>query len=310
MNAGIRTVGLLYPGEMGAGLAALLRAQGVEVVTTVRGRSAATAARARQLELVVLDTLEEVVRRSDAILSVVPPGAAEEVAAAYCAAAHLAPAGGVYVDVNSVGPELARSIAQRLDRQGRSFVDAAVNGLAANLVTGGTLFLSGSRAEAVAACFGGAMRVRVLGDQPGQASAMKMLLSGLSKGVSALFLELAVLAERRGMLGELMSASSEIYPGIADLARRMLPTYALHAGRRVTEMTELEATARGAGLRPCVIASVRQLHEQLAGALPEARDDTQPFAAASMIETLAAQGLLSQDETARVAARRGEDHGK
>jgi 3-hydroxyisobutyrate dehydrogenase-like beta-hydroxyacid dehydrogenase len=305
-----RTIGLLYAGELGAGLAALLRARGTSVVTTVSGRGEATAARARQLGLTVFDTVADVVRRSDVVLSVVPPSAADEVAAAYCADAHHAPPASIYVDVNSIGPELARSIAARVEACGRSFVDGAVNGLAANLVTGGTLFLSGTRSTDVAACFEGAMRVRVLGEQPGHASATKMLLSGLSKGVSALFLELAVLAERRGMLGDFMAASSEIYPGITDLARRMLPTYAQHADRRVTEMNELEATATASELRPCVIAAVRHLHEQLAEALTAPARSAGPVTAASMIETLAAHGLLAKDATAARAARPGEDHGQ
>ena len=141
---------------------------------------------------------------------------------------------------------------------------AAVNGLAKNLAPGGTLFLSGPRCAEIAQLIGDAMRVRLLGDEYGRASAMKMLLSGLSKGVCALFAETALIADRRGMLDEMIQAYALIYPGIMTLIERMFPTYAQHAARRAAEMRELEATARATGIEPCTLSGARELHEQLA----------------------------------------------
>ena len=108
------------------------------------------------------------------------------------------------------------------------------------------------------------MRVRVVGAEYGRASAMKMLLSGLSKGVCALFAETALIAHRRGMLDEMIQAYALIYPGIMALIERMFPTYSQHAARRAAEMCELEATARASGVEPCTISGARELHEQLA----------------------------------------------
>ncbi len=263
-----KTVGLLYPGEMGAALSSLLRRRGTPVVTTVCGRSAATARRAAEGGAVVVGCLADVVRASDVVFSVIVPSAAEEVAHQYAELAHLAPAGAVFVDANSIAPDKAAAMARRLESRGRSFVDASINGLAKNLATSGTLFLSGPRAGEIERLFAGAVRVRVLGNAVGRASAMKMLLGGLSKGICALFAELALLAERQGMLEEMLDATATTYAGVAAVAERMLPTYARHAGRRATEMEELEATARAAGLEPCVITAVRELHERFARAMP------------------------------------------
>ena len=267
MSTTLPTVGVLYPGEMGSAVAALLRSRGVAVATTARGRSAATAALARASGAAVLDSFEEVVRGSDVLISLVVPAAAERVAAEYCAAAHAAPAGAIYVDANSVAPARAVRMRERVEAAGRSFVDASVNGLAKNLASSGTVFLSGPRAADVARLFDGATRVRVLGDEAGRASAMKMLLGGLSKGLCALFAELAVLAHEQGMLDEMLDATGRAYGGVLSVAERMLPTYARHAGRRLTEMDELEATARAAGLEPRVIGGVVGFHAALARAL-------------------------------------------
>src|SRR5947207_2171998 len=107
--------------------------------------------------------------------------------------------------------------------------------------------------------------VKLPGERPGRASAMKMLLSGLSKGVCGLFVETALVAERQGMLAEMTEAYAQIYPGIMAVVERMLPTYPQHAGRRAAEMAELEQTALAAGLEPCVLAAVARVHEMLAG---------------------------------------------
>ena len=107
-----------------------------------------------------------------------------------------------------------------------------------------------------------------------------MLLGGLSKGVCALFAELALLAHRQGMLRDLTEATSRTYPGIAALVARMLPTYPRHASRRETEMSELEATARAAGMRPRVIEAVCRVHEEFARAWPPGASSAAGFEAA------------------------------
>jgi 3-hydroxyisobutyrate dehydrogenase-like beta-hydroxyacid dehydrogenase len=292
------TIAVLYPGDMGAALAAVLKLRGYRVVTTLQERGQQTIARSREVGLEVLDSLADVVRQSNIVLSLVPPAAAEEMAAAYCSLAHLAPADALYVDVNSIGPELKAAIAAKLDDAGRGFVDAAVNGLAKNLTKSGTLFLSGARAKEAATLFEGPVRVRVLGDEIGRAAAMKMLLAGLSKGLCGLFAELALMAQRRGLLGEMLQASSAIYPGMMLVVDRMLPTYAEHAARRATEMSELEETARAAGIEPCVIEAVRRLHEEIAAvSFDAAGEKSSGFTVASLIERLAAEGVLDAAAT-------------
>jgi 3-hydroxyisobutyrate dehydrogenase-like beta-hydroxyacid dehydrogenase len=288
-------VAVLYPGELGAGFAAMLRSRGVRVITTLGERGEATARRCREVGIEVLGTFEQVVEQANVVISLVPPGAAEEVAETYCGLAHLAPDHALFVDANSIGPELATTIAAKVEASGAGFVDAAINGLAKNMRASGTLFLSGERASEVAALVGAGMRVRMLGNSAGRASAMKMLLAGLSKGICALYTELALLAQRQGMAGELAEATTQIYPGIAALVERMLPTYALHAARRVTEMQELEQTARWAGLEPTIVSAVRSVHEQIANV---GLDAAAGASAALLIEKLAEEQMLTADPSA------------
>lgn len=291
MNANQTTVGLLYPGEMGARVATVLRARGATVVTTLRDRGGRTAERCADAGIDVVGSLEDVARRAQVVVSLVPPANAADVARAFARHAPLAPSGAIYVDANSISPESAAAVAEVIETGGMRFVDAAINGLAKNLTTSGTLFLSGDGADDVTALFGNAIRVRVVPS----ASTMKMLLGGMSKGLCGLFLELALVAERRGMLGEMLSATGEIYPGMQQVVGRMLPTYADHSGRRATEMRELRSTAEASGVKPCVIESVARLHEMLAHANFTAASgaDVQ-----SIVRHVQAAGLLSELESA------------
>ncbi len=287
------TIGLLFPGEMGAAVAAMLRGGGATVVTTLRDREGRTAERCAEAGIDVLDSLADVARRAQVIISLVPPANAIEVVEAYCELLPLAPKGVIYIDANSISPESAATVAEIVQRHGGRFVDAAINGLAKKLTTSGTLFLSGDCAQDVATLFAGAVRVRVVAS----ASTMKMLLGGMSKGLCGLFLELALVAERRGMLGEMLAAAEEIYPGVQAVVDRMLPTYAEHSGRRATEMGELRATAQASDIEPCVIDSIARLHEMLAHTNFTAASGAD---VRSIVRHVQAAGLLSGSESGRV----------
>jgi 3-hydroxyisobutyrate dehydrogenase-like beta-hydroxyacid dehydrogenase len=285
-----KTVGIISIGEMGASVASVLSARGVRVVTTVQGRSDATKQRVRAAGCTVLDSFEQVVAQADVVLSVVAPATAESIVEAYCNESHRAPADALFVDLNSIGPELATTLAERVSFSGRGFVDGAINGLAKNLTTSATMFLSGPRSDDVAAFFGDRLRIRRLGHEFGRASAMKMLLSGLSKGVCALFAETALIAHYRGMLPEMIDAYGQIYPGIMALIERMFPTYSQHAARRATEMRELVETARASGVEPITLEAARSLHDELADVNYESLETS---TVQSIVEFLANEELLA-----------------
>jgi len=183
---------------------------------------------------------------------------------AYTLVAKQAPQNAVYVDINSIGPELSASLAKIVTQAGREFVDGAIHGQAMSLTTEATLYLAGTRAGDVAQLFSKVLRTRVLSTTAGDASAMKMLLGGISKGMCALFLELSALANRREMVGDFLKESKQFYPGVVSAVDRMLPTYPQHAPRRAEEIGELEKTAAASGQTPCMIETTHRLIERLA----------------------------------------------
>src|SRR5580692_5221461 len=74
------TIGILYSGEMGSSFGKVVREAGFRVITTVEGRSPRTHRLCHEGGLSVVDSLGEVIERSDVVVSLVSPGAALSVA--------------------------------------------------------------------------------------------------------------------------------------------------------------------------------------------------------------------------------------
>jgi 3-hydroxyisobutyrate dehydrogenase-like beta-hydroxyacid dehydrogenase len=260
-------IGILYPGEMGSSFGRLLCEAGFRVVTTVEGRSPRTRRLADEGGLHVVYSLGEVLERSDVVISLVSPGAALSVARDVAANIE----GGssrslLYVDANSISPMTVSRIYEALPHVAVDFVDASIFGLASQLRERGTLYLSGPRAKELSRQFESIMRVKVVGDIPGQASALKMIVSGIPKGLSGLFIETMLFAQNMHLLDEAIEACDEIYPSIMEVIRRMLPTYPQHAARRSEELQEVEETMLTSGLTPRIVRAVREVTSALASA--------------------------------------------
>ncbi|MEU3954028.1 DUF1932 domain-containing protein [Streptomyces achromogenes] len=173
------TVGILHPGSMGAAIAACAARNSAGVLWCSQGRSPASVARAEQAGLTPVSTLHELVDRSNIIISLCPPAAAEDLAREVAGHAFT----GTYVEANAISPERAERIASLL-RPTATVVDGAVVG--SPPVRGKTpaLYLSGptEATTTVEAVFTGtAVRTKVLGTKTGQASALKLSYTAFQK---------------------------------------------------------------------------------------------------------------------------------
>jgi 3-hydroxyisobutyrate dehydrogenase-like beta-hydroxyacid dehydrogenase len=285
------TIGILYPGEMGSSFGKLLCEVGFRVIATVEGRSPRTHRLCHEAGLNVVYSLGELLERSDVVISLVSPGAALSVAREVAAKIDGSSRSLLYIDANSISPMTVTRISEALSHATIDFVDASIFGLASQLRQRGTLYLSGSRAKELAGQFESIMRVKVVGDMPGQASALKMIVSGIPKGLSGLFLETMLFAQDMHLLDEAIEACDELYPSIMEVIRRMLPTYPQHAARRSEELQEVEETMLISGLTPRIVRAVREVTSALASAdWPD--HGARQWTLAEMIEEIHREGIL------------------
>ncbi len=216
-------IGLLFPGEMGAAVGAAVRG---EVLWASEGRSDATAARAAGFEDV--GTVAELVSRSDVVLSICPPGLAEDVAQEVAGHGFA----GLYVDANAISPARAERIAALFDR----VVDGAITAK-----TGIHLFLSGEPDEVELACglFGRPVVPTPLPGGVGAASALKMAFAGWNKIGAVLEAQAYAVARAYG-LEEALAAEG--------VGRDRIGRTAARAWRWTAEMHEIGDTHAALGL--------------------------------------------------------------
>jgi 3-hydroxyisobutyrate dehydrogenase-like beta-hydroxyacid dehydrogenase len=238
----VKRIGVLYPGELGAAFGHAIVKAGGTAITCLAGRSAATVSRAAAASFMIMPSLEEVARLSDIVISAVPASSAIEVARSFaeclanCGARRGEPL--IFVDANSVAPRSKLRIGDLLRKEGVPYVDGAFFG-PANRIGHDTVFaLSGSAAIDIAPMLGQAMEVRVLGTEEGQASALKMAMAIMTKGIPALFVEAVCAAMNSGQLDSTLEMLGHLYPGILSFLERTLPTYPTHIARRLHELEE------------------------------------------------------------------------
>lgn len=273
----VPTVGIVSPGEMGIGLAQLLIRNGFDVVATTNGRSSRTQDLSAQSDLRILNHLSDVISSADIVVSTVPPQAAVDTAQHIAEQYSLLRAEGrasglTLVDANSIAPHIATQIQAIAVSHSIDFIDATVHGVASRLATQGTLFVSGENSHRLCELFGDALRTVCLGQEPGSASLMKMLLGGMSKGIIGLFLQSALLAERSGLTESFTAELQNYYPDVASFVSRSLPTYRTHSIRRAAEMRQLVETLEHAGVNPGMASAAAALFETLSGCLSNAAD--------------------------------------
>lgn len=241
------TVGILHPGSMGAAVAACAATNATAVLWCENGRSPASAARAEQAGLTPVPTLCELLDRSDIVIGLCPPAAAEEVAREVAGHAFT----GTYVETNAISPERAERIADLL-RPAATVVDGAVVG---SPPVGGktpTLYLSGPTAATamVEAVFAGtAVRTKVLGTDVGQASALKVSYTAFQKASRVLAALATGMARQYDVDQELLKVAAR--RSTSYLAEpEYIPKVAARAWRWGPELEEAADTLAAAGLPP------------------------------------------------------------
>ena len=229
-------VAIVHPGEMGTSIGAALQGR---AVFAGNGRSAATRDRAAADGLDDVGSLERLVEVAEIIISVCPPGSAEDVALQIAALGF----SGCYVDANAIAPSTARSIGEIAQAAGARFVDGGVIGPPARREGTTRLWLAGEHAPAVAELFAGSLvDARILDGPIGSASALKMAYAAWTKGSTALLSATVDLAVAEGVSDSLLEEWAVSQPEIARTWTRRIDAARPKAWRFVGEMEEIAAS--------------------------------------------------------------------
>jgi 3-hydroxyisobutyrate dehydrogenase-like beta-hydroxyacid dehydrogenase len=166
-------------------------------------------------------------------------------------------------DLNAIAPATASALADELGAAGLDLVDGSISG-PPPWKPGTRVYLSGARAEEVAALpFDGVDRV-VVGSDVGTASAVKMSTASVYKGTSALLTQALLAAEANGVLDHVLDDLEAGAPHLVADVERRLAGAASKSGRYVGEMREIALAQSAAGLTPALFEAMAEVYAALA----------------------------------------------
>jgi 3-hydroxyisobutyrate dehydrogenase-like beta-hydroxyacid dehydrogenase len=232
------TVAVVAQGAMGAGVGGRLAERGVRVVTSLEGRSEASAQRAKAAGMIAVPDQE--LARADVFLSILPPS--DALALAEKMAALIGPGNDkpVYVDCNAVSPPTKIEIGHVINGAGSPYVDAGIIGSPPRAgYDGPSIYASGGDAGRFAVLNDFGLIVRPMDGPIGAASAMKMSYAGLTKGLTALGAMMILAAKRGGVAEGLRAEFERSQPALLPWLQRSIPAMYSKAYRYVGEMEEI-----------------------------------------------------------------------
>ena len=254
-------IGILHPGEMGISIAASAKNSGCDVYWVSEGRSAATRERAEKFGLHEARTLEELCKECPIVVSVCPPHAAETLAHEVLRAGFH----GLFVEGNAIAPQWTIQIGNTMRRGDIRFVDGGIIGLPAWKPHSTCLYLSGPGADEVAACFSaGPLDTKILGEEIGKASALKMCYAANTKGTVALLAAILATAESLGVREALFDRWRGEDAALPEQVVKRIQFNSPKAWRFVGEMGEISRTFSAAGAPGDFHAGAADIYERLA----------------------------------------------
>jgi 3-hydroxyisobutyrate dehydrogenase-like beta-hydroxyacid dehydrogenase len=201
---------------------------------------------------------------------------ADQALAAARDCAPLLPEGALWCDFNSVAPDTKRVAAAAIERAGGRYVDVAVMAPVNPARLAVPLLISGPHTLAALPLLQalGFSNIRVVGDEVGRASSIKMIRSVMVKGLEALSSECAAAADAAGVFDEVMASldASEKAAPWADKVAYNRERMARHGARRSAEMEESAKTLQGLGVEPVMTRGTVRLQREAAERSNSKRD--------------------------------------
>jgi 3-hydroxyisobutyrate dehydrogenase-like beta-hydroxyacid dehydrogenase len=273
----VERIGFMTPGDMGQGVAMQLKKKGFTVCTALDKRSERSRKMAAEAGLTDVGSIARLVAEADLVMSVMNPGAAlefaREAAEAIRAQAHK-PA---FIDCNAVAPDTMREIEAAIRAAGSRCLDGGLIGPPPRGNAKVNLYVSGPGAGDLAQIANEQLKVHVMSERLGDASAIKMCYSAFNKGTQGLALETLMAAQRLGVYEalekQLLGSRADMYNGFLSAFPQLSPK----AYRWVPEMHEIARTFAGVGMTPRIFQGEANMFELVAATplgqeTPENRD--------------------------------------
>jgi 3-hydroxyisobutyrate dehydrogenase-like beta-hydroxyacid dehydrogenase len=265
MHMQIRSVGVVSPGDMGQAIAGRLKEAGLNVHTALDGRSERTKALARAAGLADCGSMEKLVAACELVISVINPGEALNVAREVAAALRKTGRRIAFADLNAVSPQTARDADRMIRDAGGVFIDGGIIGPPPRGEKDKPrIYVSGPDAYLMEQINHPNLLIRVLSERVGDASGVKMCYAAMTKGTTALAVELLVAARKLGVEQALEKELRESRNDVFEWQMRNIAVMPPKAYRWVPEMQEIAKTFGELGLTRRIFEGATDIYAMVA----------------------------------------------
>ena len=261
----IRNVGVVSPGDMGQAIAGRIKESGLSVHTALDGRSERTRTLAREAGINDCGSMEKLVAACELVLSVINPGEALNVARQVAAAMRKTGRRIAFADLNAVSPQTARDTDRLIRDAGGVFIDGGIIGPPPRGEKDRPrIYVSGPDAYLMEQISHPNLLVRVLSERIGDASGVKMCYAAMTKGTTALAVELLVAARKLGVEQALEKELRESRNDVFEWQMKNIAAMPPKAYRWVPEMQEIAKTFGELGLTRQIFEGATDIYTMVA----------------------------------------------
>jgi 3-hydroxyisobutyrate dehydrogenase-like beta-hydroxyacid dehydrogenase len=261
----IKNVGILSPGDMGSAIARRIKESGKNIYTASDGRSERTKALGREAGLTDVGSLDKLVGTCELVVSVINPGEAMNVANGVAAAMKKAGRRIAFADLNAVSPQTTRDMDKVIRDAGGIYVDGGIIGPPPRGEKDRPrIYVSGPDAYLFEQIKHPNIQFRVMSERVGDASGVKMCYAAMTKGTTALAVELLVAARKLGVDQALEKELRDSQSDMLDRNLKSLPGMPPKAYRWVPEMQEIAKTFGEVGLTRNMFLGAADIYEMVA----------------------------------------------
>lgn len=261
----IRNVGVVSPGDMGQAIAGRLRESGLNVIVALDGRSERTRTLAREAALTDCGSMEKLVATCELVISVINPGEALNVSREAAAAISKTGRRIAFADLNAVSPQTARDADRMIREAGGVFIDGGIIGPPPRTDRDKPrIYVSGPDAYLMEQISHPNLLIRVMSERIGDASGVKMCYAAMTKGTTALAVELLVAARELGVEQALEKELRESRNDVFEWQMRNIAVMPPKAYRWVPEMQEIAKTFGELGLTRRIFEGATDVYAMVA----------------------------------------------
>jgi 3-hydroxyisobutyrate dehydrogenase-like beta-hydroxyacid dehydrogenase len=261
----IRNVGVVSPGDMGQAIAGRLKESGMTVHAALDGRSERTKSLARAAGLTDCGSIDKLVSTCELIISVINPGEALDVARKVASAMKATGRKIAFADLNAVSPQTARDTDKLIRDAGGMFIDGGIIGPPPRGEKDKPrLYVSGPDAYLFEQIKHPNLQVRIMSERIGDASGVKMCYAAMTKGTTALAVELLVAARKLGVEQALEKELRDSRGDVFDWQMKSLPSMPPKAYRWVPEMQEIAKTFGELGMTRRIFEGATDMYAMVA----------------------------------------------